>query len=198
MFLSQSVQDHGQPDLVVVGGEYGSTLVQQAGLEVATQRQHIAQPVAVGWKLLSVYLHTPLHSSAGCLTSTQHGTGLRNGSVQTNCTCCHTKTEAADQIYYLTLSQHTDTGPAGPSIGRTTRSLLQTTGITLSRKSKQHYQERTDGQSSLTHACNTVHKVCAWVCRKNTRIKAKIQIHMTFIMHKNACTHTSTFRCLHK
>ena len=30
-------------------------------------------------------------------------------------TCCHTETEVADQAFYLTQSQYTDTGPTSPS-----------------------------------------------------------------------------------
>ena len=29
--------------------------------------------------------------------------------------CCHTDTEVADQTFYLTQSQYTDTGPTSPS-----------------------------------------------------------------------------------
>ena len=32
-----------------------------------------------------------------------------------NFTCCHTETEAADQTFYLTQSQYTDTGPTSPN-----------------------------------------------------------------------------------
>ena len=33
-----------------------------------------------------------------------------------NCLCCHTEIEVADQTFYLTQSQYTDTGPTSPSI----------------------------------------------------------------------------------
>ena len=32
-----------------------------------------------------------------------------------NFTCCHTEIEVADQMFYLTQSQYTDTGPTSPS-----------------------------------------------------------------------------------
>ena len=32
-----------------------------------------------------------------------------------NFTCCHTEIEVADQTFYLTQSQYTDTGPTSPS-----------------------------------------------------------------------------------
>ena len=40
---------------------------------------------------------------------------LRDGSAQTIFTCCHTEVEVADQTFYLTQSQYTDTGPTSPS-----------------------------------------------------------------------------------
>ena len=38
-----------------------------------------------------------------------------------NFTCCHTDIEAADQTFYLTQSQYTDTGPTSPSADPITR-----------------------------------------------------------------------------
>ena len=40
---------------------------------------------------------------------------LRDGSAQTIFTCCHTEIEVADQTFYLTQSQYTDTGLTSPS-----------------------------------------------------------------------------------
>ena len=40
---------------------------------------------------------------------------LRDGSAQTNFTCCHTEAEVADQTFYLTQSQYTDTRPTSLS-----------------------------------------------------------------------------------
>ena len=39
---------------------------------------------------------------------------LSDGSAQTKRTRCHTEMEVADQTFYLTQSQYTDTGPTGP------------------------------------------------------------------------------------
>ena len=51
----------------------------------------------------------------GCQTSLHHA-GVSQGRICTgNSTCCHTDTEAADQTFYLTQSQNTDTGPTSPS-----------------------------------------------------------------------------------
>ena len=54
-------------------------------------------------------------SFAGCLPSPQYA-GVSQGRIcSDNCMCCRTETEAADQTFYLTQSQHTDTGPTSPT-----------------------------------------------------------------------------------
>ena len=51
----------------------------------------------------------------GCLTSQQQA-GVSQGRIcSDNFTCCHTEIEVADQTFYLTQSQYTDTGPTTPS-----------------------------------------------------------------------------------
>ena len=62
---------------------------------------------------------------AGCLTFQQH-TNLSQGRICTDsCTCCHTELEFADQTFYLTKSQYTDTGPTSPCTDPTTRGAWQ-------------------------------------------------------------------------
>ena len=51
----------------------------------------------------------------GCLTSQQHASVSQGRICSDNFTCCHTQTEVADQTFYLTQSQYTDTGPTSPS-----------------------------------------------------------------------------------
>ena len=51
----------------------------------------------------------------GCLTSQYHASVSQGRICSDNFTCCHTKIEAADQTFYLTRSQYTDTGPTSPS-----------------------------------------------------------------------------------
>ena len=51
----------------------------------------------------------------GCLTSQQQASVSQGRICSDNFTCCHTETEVADQTFYLTQSQYTDTGPTGPS-----------------------------------------------------------------------------------
>ena len=48
----------------------------------------------------------------GHLTSQQHASVSQGRSCSDNYTCCHTDIEF--QTFYLTQSQHTDTGPTSP------------------------------------------------------------------------------------
>ena len=51
----------------------------------------------------------------GCLTSQQQASVSQGPICSDNCTCCHTEIEVADQTFYLTESQYTDTVPTSPS-----------------------------------------------------------------------------------
>ena len=51
----------------------------------------------------------------GCLTSQQQASVSQGRMCSDNFTCCHTEIEVADQTFYLTQSQYTDTGPTSPS-----------------------------------------------------------------------------------
>ena len=51
----------------------------------------------------------------GCLTSQQQASVSQGRICSDNVMCCHTEIEAADQTFYLTQSQYTDTGPTSPS-----------------------------------------------------------------------------------
>ena len=51
----------------------------------------------------------------GCLTSQRHVSTSKGQICSDTCMCCHTQTEAADQTFYLTQSQYTDTRPTSPS-----------------------------------------------------------------------------------
>ena len=53
--------------------------------------------------------------SVGCLTSQQHASVSQGRICLDNFTCCHTEIEVADQTFYLTQSQYTDTRPTSPS-----------------------------------------------------------------------------------
>ena len=51
----------------------------------------------------------------GCLTSQQHASVSQGRICSDNFTCCHTEIGVADQTFYFTQSQYTDTGPTSPS-----------------------------------------------------------------------------------
>ena len=51
----------------------------------------------------------------GCFTSQQQARVSQGRICFDNFTCCHTEIEVADQTFYLTQSQYTDTGPTSPS-----------------------------------------------------------------------------------
>ena len=51
----------------------------------------------------------------GCLTSQQQASVSQGRTCSDNFSCCHTEIEVADQTFYLTQSQYTDTGPTSPS-----------------------------------------------------------------------------------
>ena len=79
----------------------------------------------------------------GCLTSQQQATVSQGRICTDNFTCCHTEIEVADQTFYLTQSQYTDTGPTSPSADPTTPGAWQgshwsanfeVTGMTRPRK----------------------------------------------------------------
>ena len=51
----------------------------------------------------------------GCLTSQQQASASQGRICSDKFTCCHTEIEVADQTFYLTQSQYTDTGPTSRS-----------------------------------------------------------------------------------
>ena len=50
-----------------------------------------------------------------CLTSKQQASASQGRICSDNFMCCHTEIEVADQTFYLTHSEYTDTGPTSPS-----------------------------------------------------------------------------------
>ena len=54
-------------------------------------------------------------SLVGCLTSQQQASVSQGRICTDNLTCCHTEIEVANQTFYLSQSQYTDTGPTSPS-----------------------------------------------------------------------------------
>ena len=60
-----------------------------------------------------------------CLTSQQQASVSQGRICSDKFTCCHTEIEAADQTFYLTQSQYTDTGPTSPSADPITPGAFQ-------------------------------------------------------------------------
>ena len=61
----------------------------------------------------------------GCLPSQQH-VSVSHGRIWLDkCTCCQTDIHVADQTFYLTQSQYTDTGPTSPSADHITPGFWQ-------------------------------------------------------------------------
>ena len=80
----------------------------------------------------------------GCLTSQQQASVSQGRICSDFFTCCHTEIEVADQTFYLTQSQYTDTGLTSPSAdpmspgawqGSHWSANFEVTGMTRPRKS---------------------------------------------------------------
>ena len=66
-----------------------------------------------------------------CLMSQQHASASQGWICSDKCTCCSTEIEAADQTFYLTQSQYTDTGPTSPSTDPITPGVWVATGVPI-------------------------------------------------------------------
>ena len=94
----------------------------------------------------------------GCLTSQQHASISQGRFCTDSSTCCHTEIEVADQTFYLTQSQYTDTGPISPSAdpilpgawqGSYWSANIWVTGMTWPRKKSQRKWDSNPGSSVL-------------------------------------------------
>ena len=79
------------------------------------QRAHWLVVYYSSWRSYRKYLCVLVCLSVGCLTSQQQASVSQGRICSENFTCCHTEIEVADQTFYLTQSQYTDTGPTSPS-----------------------------------------------------------------------------------
>ena len=61
----------------------------------------------------------------GYLSSQQHASVSQGRICSVNFTCCHTEIEVADQTFYFTQSQYTDTGLTSPSTDTITPGVWQ-------------------------------------------------------------------------
>ena len=94
----------------------------------------------------------------GCLTSQQQASVSQGRICSDKFTCCHTEIEVADQTFYLTQSQYTDTGPTSPSADPITPGAWQgshwsanfeVTGMTRPRKKSRRKRDSNPGPSAL-------------------------------------------------
>ena len=94
----------------------------------------------------------------GCLTSQQQASVSQGRICSDKFTCCHTEIEVADQTFYLTQSQYTDTGPTSPSADPITPGAWQgshwsanfeVTGMSRPRKNPRRKQDSNPESSAL-------------------------------------------------
>ena len=94
----------------------------------------------------------------GCLASQQQASVSQGRICSDNFTCCHTEIQVADQTFYLTQSQYTDTGPTSPSADPVTPGAWQgshwsahfeVTGMTRPRKKPRRKRDSNPGSSAL-------------------------------------------------
>ena len=80
-----------------------------------------------------------------CLTSQQHASVSQGEICSDEFTCCHTEIEVADQTFYLTQSQFTDTGQTSPSADPITPGAWQ--GSPLEYQFLSHWYDSTPEKS---------------------------------------------------
>ena len=95
---------HGLPVHAMKSKKLASFLV----LTLAWRHTDCSRPLKV-FRVVFVCLFV------GCLTSQQQASVSQGQICSDNFTCCHTEIQIADQTFYLTQSQYTDTGPTSPS-----------------------------------------------------------------------------------
>ena len=83
--------------------------------EKFAETSHLSSMSAVMVHVSHAYKNMVCLFVVGCLTSQQQASVSQGRICSDNFTCCHTETEVADQTFYLTQSQYTDTGPTSPS-----------------------------------------------------------------------------------
>ena len=87
---------------------------------------------------------------AGCLTSQQQASVSQGRICSDNFTCCHTETEVADQTFYLTQSQYTDTGPTSPNADPITPGAWQGSHW---RRNNEQTQNKTTAEHKTRFVC---------------------------------------------
>ena len=92
---------------------FNSDAANGANLSVISVSLERSQPHQLGYFSGRTGLFVELF--VGWLASQQHASVSQGRICSDNLTCCHTEIEVADQTFYLTHSQYTDTGPTSPS-----------------------------------------------------------------------------------
>ena len=110
--LTDHVSEGGLTDHVSEGGL--TDHVSEGGLTDHVSEGGLTDHVSEGG-LTDHVSKGSLFCFVGCLTSQQQASVSQGLICKDNFTCCHAEIEAADQTFYLTQSQYTDTGPTSPS-----------------------------------------------------------------------------------
>ena len=97
-----------------------------------------------------------------CFTSEQHASASQEWICTDNFTCCHPEVEAADQTFYLTQSQYTDTRPTSPSVDPITPGAWQGPGYwsavlsSVSKNRPGYWSAVLSGMSNYRLGCRSV------------------------------------------
>ena len=116
----------------------------------ALRRQTWPSPVDAHrqlWGPVETLRQTAVCLLVGCLTSQQHASVSQGRICSDNFTCSHTEIEVADQTFYLTQSQYTDTWPTSPSADPITPGAWQ--GSPLECQFLSHWYDSTPKKSGI-------------------------------------------------
>ena len=141
----------------------------------------------------------------GCLTSQQQASASQGRICSDKFTCCHTEIQVADQTFYLTQSQYTDTGPTSPSVDPITPGAWQgshwnanfeVTGKTRPRKKSRRKRDLNPGPSALEADALTTRPTRRLARRRRRRRNRKIMgtttIRSAMGIYSNSNTHPIT------
>ena len=120
--------------------------------------------------------------------SQQHASVSQGWICSDKCMCCHTEKESADQTFYHTHSQYTDTGPTNPSTDPITpgtwqgshwRANFKVNGMIQSEKITQCKWESNPGSTTLE-----VDALTTWARRRSRqtdRDRQKEREYLTYV-----------------
>ena len=134
-------------------------VVQVVPLHNSSREERVSKLFSSAWVNYEASVIVPyVCLFVGCLTSKQQASVSQGRICSDNLTCCHTEIEVADQTFYLTQSQYTDTGPTSPSANPITRGAWQgshwsanfwVTGMTRPPKKSRRQRDSNQGSSAL-------------------------------------------------